>query len=177
MRGTADPDGTRSGGDRSAGARRAETAPELRTARRLARLLDDAVRVPGTSFSVGLDPVLGLLPGLGDAAATLLGLGVVLLGARAGLSPATLVRMLAVLLIDAAVGSLPVVGDLFDAGFRANRRNVALFERRLGDPAGGRRDGLALLTVAVGAILVTLLALAAVLAGAWLVTLRFLALL
>lgn len=169
-------DTERSPGNGSGASRRAATAPELRTARRLARLLDDAVRVPGTSFRVGLDPVLGLLPGLGDAAATLLGLGVVLLGVRAGLSPATLARMLAVLLADAAVGSVPVVGDLFDAGFRANRRNVALFERRLADPAGSRRDGLALLTVAVGSILATVLALAVVLAAVWLVTLRLVAL-
>lgn len=139
------------------------TAPaELRTARRLSRLLDEAVAVPGTSVRVGLDPILGLVPGLGDAAATLLGLTVVLLGARAGLAPATLARMLATLLVDAALGSVPLVGDLFDAGFRANSRNVALFERRVRE-GGARRDGLALLSVALGAVVGLLAALAAVL--------------
>lgn len=145
-------------------ARAADLPPDARerveNLRDLARLLDSAVRVPGTNFRVGLDPILGLLPVAGDAPAALLSAYVVAEAAVLGVPRATLARMLATLLVDAVVGSLPVVGDAFDAVWKANDRNVRLLEARLDDPAGGRRDGRVVAALAVG-LFVALLALGA----------------
>lgn len=99
--------------------------------RALARLLDAAVRVPGTSFRVGLDPLLGLIPGVGD----LLGAGITAYliweARRLGASRAVLARMVANAGLDALVGAVPLAGDVFDAAFRANLRNVRLLEREV----------------------------------------------
>ncbi|WP_251329856.1 DUF4112 domain-containing protein [Haloplanus pelagicus] len=104
----------------------------------VARVLDDSLRIPGTEFRIGLDPVLGVVPGAGDAVSGCLSLYLVLESARLGVSYGTLIRMLANIGVDVAGGSLPVVGDLFDAVWKANRRN---FDLALADLAAeGRRD-------------------------------------
>lgn len=105
--------------------------PAIARMRAVARLLDDSIRVPGTRFRIGLDPVLGVLPGAGDAVAAGLSLYIVLESARLGVPYRTLARMLANIGIDAVVGAVPLVGDLFDAAFKANRRNVDLAVRAL----------------------------------------------
>ena len=106
----------------------------LRRAEFVADLLDDAVTLPVVG-GVGLDALLGLLPFAGDGAAALLSLYVVFEAWRAGVSRWTLVRMLLYVGLDWAVGSVPVIGDLFDVVFRANRRNVRLFRRHVGSRA------------------------------------------
>lgn len=100
----------------------------LRRARKVSKLLDESVRVPGTDFKVGLDPVLGVLPGAGDVAATAISLYVIGEAARAGVPPAVLARMLFNVGLDAAGGSVPVAGTAFDVIWKANKRNVELFE-------------------------------------------------
>jgi hypothetical protein len=105
--------------------------PGLRRAEFVAALLDDAVTLPVVG-GVGLDPLLGLLPFAGDAGAALCSLYVVFEAWLAGVPRATLARMLLHVGLDWAVGSLPLVGDLFDVAFRANRRNVRLFRRHVG---------------------------------------------
>ena len=149
------------------------TTPSLAHARRLATLLDAAVRIPGTQWRVGADALIGLVPGVGDLAGAALGGWVLWLTARAGATPGTLLRMLANLGIDALLGSVPLLGDLFDAGYRANLRNVALLEQQLADPTQTARAGrgflllvlLGLLVLAVGGATV------AVLLVRWLLTL------
>jgi hypothetical protein len=101
----------------------------------VSRLLDERVRIPGTGFDVGLDPILGAIPGAGDAVAAGLSLYIVLESARLGVSFTTLLRMLANVAIDVAVGSVPVVGVLFDALWKANVRNVELALEDLADAA------------------------------------------
>jgi hypothetical protein len=101
----------------------------------VSRLLDESVRVPGTEFEVGLDPILGVIPVAGDAVAAGLSLYIVLESARLGVSFTTLLRMLANVAIDVAVGSVPVVGVLFDALWKANVRNVELALEDLADAA------------------------------------------
>ncbi len=105
--------------------------PALRRTRLAARLLDSALRVPGTERRVGLDPIVGLIPGYGDALAAALSMYVVGEAAVAGAPKGTLLRMCANVAVDALVGSVPVLGDLFDAGWKANERNVALLEEHL----------------------------------------------
>jgi len=103
----------------------------MKRMRAVSKLLDDAVRVPGTDFSVGLDPVVGVLPVAGDSVMSLVSLYVVLEAVNLG-APASLVaRMLFNVVIDTVVGSIPVLGTVFDAAWKANQRNVRLVERHL----------------------------------------------
>lgn len=94
--------------------------------RLVARVLDDSIRIPGTDVRIGLDPLLGVLPVAGDVASGVLSLYIVAESARLGVSYTTLVRMLAHVAIDVAGGSIPVVGDIFDAAWKANTRNLDL---------------------------------------------------
>jgi hypothetical protein len=109
--------------------RRREEA--LEDARKLALLLDDAFRIPGTSIRFGWDTVIGLVPGVGDAATTIVALAPMLTAWKLGASRWLLFRMLANVGVDAAIGIIPVVGDIFDLFFRANRRNARLLEQHL----------------------------------------------
>jgi hypothetical protein len=96
---------------------------------RLAALLDDLFRIPGTRLRFGLDPLLGLLPGLGDLISGALGLLMVLAAWQHGLPRVTMWRMLANLAIDSALGSIPLAGDIFDVAWKANRKNLDLLQR------------------------------------------------
>ncbi len=127
----------------------------LARARVLARALDSAVGVPGTRFRVGLDPLLGLVPGLGDLAGAALSGYIVLVGIQLGASRSVVLRMVANVAIDTLVGSVPVLGDLFDAGWKSNNRNVALIEQHVASPRKTRRAS-RLLFVGVLLLLVVL---------------------
>jgi hypothetical protein len=108
--------------------------------RRLSRVLDSAVTIPRTNIKVGLDPIVGVLPGIGDVVPTAASAYIVAEAAALGAPRATLLRMCLNLLVDAVVGSIPLLGDAFDVAWRANDRNVRLLEARLADPSGTRRD-------------------------------------
>jgi len=103
--------------------------------RAVAKAFDDLFTVPGTDASIGLDPLLGVVPGVGDAIGAALELYIVLESARLGVSYGTLVRMLANVTIDVAGGMLPYVGPVVDAVWKANRRNLALALEDLADGA------------------------------------------
>lgn len=106
--------------------------PALRRVQTVAKLLDEAVRVPGTNFRIGLDPILSITPSpVGDAAGAVISLYIVAEAANLGVPYTTIVRMLVNVGVDAAIGSIPVVGALFDAGWKANKRNVDLIERHV----------------------------------------------
>ena len=98
----------------------------LQRLERLARLLDSEFRVPGTRFRFGLDGLVGLLPGVGDAAGLAISSYIVLEAWRLGAPAHILVRMIANLVVDSAVGSVPIAGDLFDMAWKANSRNMNL---------------------------------------------------
>lgn len=117
--------------------------------------MDDAVRIPGTNFRIGLDAVLGLIPGVGDVAGGATTAYTIIAAHRLGAPKSVLIRMLFNVLLDTLVGSIPVLGDLFDASFRANRRNVQLIEAYAGMPATTERSS----KVFVGFLIVTLVAL------------------
>ena len=111
----------------------------MRNVQALARLLDSSIAIPGTRFRIGLDPLIGLIPGVGDFAGVLLSTSILLSAARLGVPAPTLVRMAANVGLEALVGTVPLVGDLFDAGWKANVRNVRLIESHLAD-AGRSRE-------------------------------------
>ena len=129
------------------------TDDPLARARTLTNLLDNAVRVPGTSMRFGLDPVLGLFPGLGDIAGAALSGYVVLLASQLGAPTTVIVRMLGNVVIDTVGGTVPVIGDLFDAGWKSNSRNLALLERHLGKPESTKRASRAVVWLTVAALL------------------------
>lgn len=106
-----------------------EPPAALARARTVARVLDESIRVPGTSFRIGLDPVFGLLPVAGDTVALLGSLYIVLVGVALGVPLRVVARMALLVALDWAVGSIPVVGTAFDAVFKVNTRNVAVIER------------------------------------------------
>lgn len=130
--------------------------------RTLARMLDSAVRIPGTGILIGADSILGLVPVVGDIAGAALSGYIVLASARLGAPGATLARMLINLGVDTVIGSVPVLGDMFDVGWRANMRNVELLDRHLGASERSRRANrwvvagvvAGLLAFAVGAVVI-----------------------
>jgi hypothetical protein len=98
-----------------------------RNLERLAWLMDRAIPIPGTKLTVGVDAILGLIPGGGDFVCGLIQTGLVLTALSHYRVPkAVAARMAANVLIDLAIGTIPLVGDLFDAGFKANTRNMKL---------------------------------------------------
>lgn len=103
----------------------------LGRAQKVAHLLDDAIRVPGTNYRIGIDAIVGVLPVAGDTLAAAASLYIVAEAARLGVPPAALARMVFNVGVDAAVGSVPLAGDIFDATWKANVRNVALLEEHL----------------------------------------------
>ena len=109
----------------------AARSAELEELDRLAALMDTAVRVPVIGYRIGLDGLLGLIPGIGDAA-TLVPAGYILYKARKmGVPNGVLMHMAANVGVDALIGSVPLIGDLFDFAFKSNRRNIDLLRRHL----------------------------------------------
>ena len=98
----------------------------IQRAARIARLMDTAVRLPVLGVRIGADSVLGLLPGVGDVATSLIGLYILNEARRLGVPNHKLARMAVNLGIDAAGGTVPLVGDLFDVYFKSHRRNVGI---------------------------------------------------
>ncbi len=113
------------------GRSRAELEAEVRRLEQLARAMDSLFAVPGTSFRVGLDGVIGLIPGIGDAAGAAIALYLVYSAHRVGAPRTLIARMLANVGIDMVAGAVPLVGDVFDFAFKANRRNMDLLRRHL----------------------------------------------
>ncbi len=137
----------------------------LERLRRLGYLLDNSIPIPGTGYRVGLESIIGLVPGLGDLVGGGFSAWIILQAARLGAPPSLLARMGWNLLVDLAVGAIPLLGDLFDAGFKANMRNLALLDRHVQGPATSRRASrrfvavlaLVLALVIVGAATLTVL--------------------
>jgi hypothetical protein len=92
----------------------------------LAKLMDSQFTIPGTKIRFGLDAIIGLVPGAGDFATFLISGYMVMILAKNGASGFVLARMTFNILIDALIGSIPILGDLFDVAFRANQRNMKL---------------------------------------------------
>lgn len=132
-------------------------AAALRKARWLAALLDESITVPGTSYKIGIDALIGLVPGIGDLVTGALSSYIVGLAISLGLPRATVARMSMNVLIDLAIGAVPFLGDVFDATFKANVRNAKLLEAALVQPARGRKDMGFLVLVIVGLLLAGIL--------------------
>ena len=136
-----------------------ELARRAKRVRMLGQLLDNSIPIPGTERKIGLDSVIGLIPGVGDMIGGVLSGYIILEAARARVPTVTLVRMLTNVGIDTLVGIVPVLGDLFDAAWKANTKNVVLLQGHLvtsDEASTGRRSilGASLAAVAVLALIV-----------------------
>lgn len=98
----------------------------VRELERVSKLMDTSIGIPGTKIQFGLDPLIGLIPGGGDAVGVVISLYLVARAAQLGVPKATLLRMVGNLIADGLIGVVPVAGDIFDVFFKANQRNVKL---------------------------------------------------
>ncbi|WP_149359447.1 DUF4112 domain-containing protein [Lolliginicoccus suaedae] len=139
--------------------------------RKFSKLMDSRFRIPGTKQTFGIDPILGLLPGGGDAASLIISAGIVIQAARFGARGSTLVLMLLNLALDAITGTVPILGTVFDIFYKANNRNVALLERHVVDPTLTRAQirRRVILSIAVIVVFTIMLLLAIVAITAWLI--------
>jgi len=128
-------------------------------AQRLTRLLDSAIKIPGTDIRIGLDPILGLLlPELGDALTATLSVTLLGVAFKERVPKLVMARMLVNIAIDAVLGAIPLVGDLFDFAFKANEKNLALIERHRGDPTQKPTWGDRLIVASAVLVALTLIA-------------------
>ena len=117
-------------GARAALTRQHERAEVERSLDQLSRAMDGLFRIPGTGWRIGLDALVGLVPGVGDFATTAVSLYILAAGVRYRVPKVTLLRMASNIAVDYLLGSVPLVGDLFDAAWKSNQMNVELLKRR-----------------------------------------------
>lgn len=127
--------------------------------RKIAWILDEFIRIPGTNFRIGLDPILGLIPGGGEILPSMLACFLLADARRHGLPFKLLMKMSGNILLNAIVGAFPLLGDLFSAWFKSNSRNYAMMQQFLDSPQGDQSGGSwwPLLFIAATFIAVTLL--------------------
>ncbi|MEG4114770.1 MULTISPECIES: DUF4112 domain-containing protein [unclassified Microcoleus] len=127
----------------------------LRRLRRISHLLDNAIPIPGTKYRIGLDPILGLIPGGGDLISSIFAGYVVFKSAQMGVPQETLVQMAANIVFDTVAGTVPVAGDLLDVAWKANVKNIELLDAHLGSPEQGKKaDWLFVAVLLLGLMLI-----------------------
>lgn len=107
----------------------------LRRVQLIARLMDDAIKLPGTNYRVGWDSIIGLVPGIGDAATACISAWLVYEARQLGLPKWKIARMLSNIGVDTVVGAIPLLGDVFDVAFKANRKNARIIHEHFGRSA------------------------------------------
>lgn len=105
--------------------------PRLQRLRRLSHWLDNAIGIPGTRYRIGLDPIIGLIPGGGDTVGMILSSAIVMEAARMGATKVVLGKMVFNILLETVAGTVPVMGDIFDAAWKSNVKNIVLLEDHL----------------------------------------------
>lgn len=128
--------------------------PQTEHLRALSRMLDSAYAIPGTRFRFGWDAIIGLVPGIGDAVGAIFSTYIILQASRLGAPKSVITTMIANVAIDTVVGWIPVLGDLFDFGWKANTKNLALLEEHLQRPAVARMTARRLILGLAAALLV-----------------------
>lgn len=134
-----------------------QNKPSLLWVERIARLMDSKYQIPGTRLRFGLDPILGLIPIVGDAASALISGGLIMYMVRFGVSRKVVYLMLINTVLDATIGSIPVIGWVFDFFYKANNRNIKLLNEHYKE---GKHTGSGtgvLITVAIVLVLLIIL--------------------
>lgn len=124
----------------------------LELLRRWARIFDSAFRIPGTRITFGLDPIIGLIPGIGDLSSPIFSLFIIWHAAKLRVPRVVIARMVLNALIDGLVGAIPVVGDLFDFAWKASAWNLALLERHAMPGTPARRSDWIFVAICVGVV-------------------------
>jgi hypothetical protein len=104
----------------------------FRRLRHIAKLLDSSIVIPGIGVRIGADAILGLVPGIGDAAMGVIGAWLILEAHRLGAPKTAIARMIGNLVMDTAIGAIPLVGDIWDFFFRSNDRNMQILAKHVG---------------------------------------------
>lgn len=136
-----DDGGGASDDDLSPAALRGTLMKKARASRKISWLLDECIKIPGTNISFGIDPLLGLFPYGGETVATIIGTTIIGEAGKKGLPVKTLIRMGGNMLLNAGVGTLPVVGDLFSFWFKSNSRNYRMLNTYLESEHGAEEPG------------------------------------
>jgi hypothetical protein len=139
--------------------------------RTLTHVLDNAIPIPGTPYRIGLDPLLGLIPGGGDIAGAALSAYIVISAAKLGLPRESLLRMVLNILLEVFVGTVPVLGDLFDVAWKANVKNMELLDTHIKSPQMGKKADMWLVFLLVGGLMLAVIG--AIAFGITLITLLF----
>jgi hypothetical protein len=156
----------RAGGSGPDGGREERGRRALERLRTITHLFDQAFTVPGTKWRFGLDALFGLVPGIGDIAGALVAIFALRVARNLNAPPAVQLHLLTNIALDALIGTVPVLGDLFDFAFKAQTRNLALLEAWVATPQARERRsrrGLLLIPIAIITVFATLTAL-----GIWL---------
>jgi hypothetical protein len=124
----------------------------------LTRLLDDVFCIPGTNLRFGIDALIGLIPGIGDLITGLASFFIIYAAWQRGLSRVTILRMTTNVAIDTLLGSVPVLGDVFDAAWKSNRMNLKLLQREKAGASKKHTAMDALFLAAIAAVALVLLA-------------------
>jgi len=132
----------------------------------LAWLLDNSIRIPIINYRIGLDAIIGLIPGLGDVAGLLISSVIVIQAIRLGAPSATLLQMVLNIAIEALIGLVPMLGDVFDATFKSNIRNMRLLNLALDHPQTGRAINSAAGTGIIVAVIAALIGIIVLIGGA-----------
>ena len=128
---------------------------QLQPVRRIARVLDDLIRIPGTKIGIGIDPLLNLIPIAGDAAGTVMSAYLLVTAVKMSVPKRILARMILNISIDALVGVIPFLGQAFDFVWKANSKNMILLERYAINPSGtAKSSGIAVIVILVSLVLV-----------------------
>jgi hypothetical protein len=122
--------------------------------KQLARLLDSAMTIPGTSFRFGLDPILGLIPGIGDIVSPLFTLGIIWQARDLGIPRIVVLRMIINAALDTLLGLVPIAGDLFDFAWKSNNKNLALLEEHLYEERPASAGDWTFVVLAMGVVLI-----------------------
>ncbi|MGP1375378.1 MAG: DUF4112 domain-containing protein [Almyronema sp.] len=132
----------------------------LKRVRHLSRLLDNSITIPGINYRIGLDPIIGLLPGGGDLLTGLMSVYILVEAYRFGLPTSTLSRMAFNILLEVVAGTVPTIGDLFDVVWKANAQNVALIEQHLQQPQPSHRSNYLFFVVIVALLVAAIIGVA-----------------
>jgi len=138
---------------------REKTLAELHS---ISRLFDDAIPIPGTSYRIGIDPLLGLLPAVGDYLGAIVSAYIVIQAAQMGTSNQTLARMVGNIILDTFVGTIPLFGDLVDVAWKANTKNIKLLEKHLSEPYRARKTDWGFLGLLLGGLALVVFVISAI---------------
>jgi hypothetical protein len=117
---------------------------------RWAWLLDNSIRIPGTSIRMGLDSLIGLIPGIGDVTGGALSSYLLLQAVSSGIPSVVIARMVVNVMFDTLIGMIPLVGDIFDIAFKANQRNIELMTNYYNSPGEAvKRNTISILIISI----------------------------